>query len=100
MLHIRQSISPADTDRRHDEQPAPKTDASNLHLMQSVSLTAGHDEAAGTEKASSGFTGSVPVLRLSASGRSKRHFWGGTRGKEPNTDSLYNEDCRRVIPRR
>ncbi|MDI9918189.1 hypothetical protein [Rhodococcus sp. IEGM 1379] len=22
------------------------------------------------------------VLRLSASGRSKRHFWGGTRGKE------------------
>ena len=32
-------------------------------------------EAAGTEKVSSGFTGSVPVLRLSASGRSKRHFF-------------------------
>ncbi|EEN85597.1 hypothetical protein RHOER0001_5652 [Rhodococcus erythropolis SK121] len=48
---------------------------------------------------SSGFTGSVPVLRLSASGRSKRHFWGGTRGKEPNTDSLYNETMRELIPR-
>ncbi|MDV6271648.1 hypothetical protein, partial [Rhodococcus globerulus] len=36
--------------------------------------------------------------RLSASGRSKRHFWGGTRGKEPNTDSLYNEPLPRVIP--
>ena len=58
----------------------------------------GYDEAAGTEKVSSGFTRSVPVLRLSASGRSKRHFWGGTRGKEPNTDSLYNEHTRKVIP--
>ncbi|MDJ0104964.1 hypothetical protein QM646_00965 [Rhodococcus erythropolis] len=27
-------------------------------------------------------------------------FWGGTRGKEPNTDSLYNEHCGGVIPRR
>ncbi|GAB6919774.1 hypothetical protein JCM9803A_02240 [Rhodococcus erythropolis] len=57
-----------------------------------------HDEAAGTEEVSSGFKGSVPVLRLSASGRSKRHFWGGTRGKEPNTDNLYSERRPRVIP--
>lgn len=41
---------------------------------------------------------SVPALRLSASGRSKRHFWGGTRGKEPNTDSQYNDRVLEVIP--
>ncbi|MFB7859393.1 hypothetical protein [Rhodococcus qingshengii] len=63
-------------------------------------IATGYDEAAGTEKASSGFTGSVPALRLSASGRSKRHFWGGTRGKEPNTDNLYNETMRQLIPPR
>lgn len=46
-----------------DERPA-----------QSLTDT-GYEKAADTEKVSSGFTGSVPVLRLSAGGRSKRHFF-------------------------
>ena len=41
---------------------------------------------------------SVPALRLSASGRSKRRFYFGTRGKEPNTDSQYNYRVAKVIP--
>ncbi|KPH21132.1 hypothetical protein AN948_03540 [Rhodococcus sp. ADH] len=51
----------------------------------------GHDEAAGTDNG-------VQRLHRVDARLSKRHFWGGTRGKEPNTDSLYNEDRRRVIP--
>ncbi|OQM83676.1 hypothetical protein B0E55_00242 [Rhodococcus sp. 66b] len=40
-----------------------------------LQLRYGMDKAAGTEKVSSGFTASVLVLRLSASGRSNRHFF-------------------------
>ncbi|PCK27980.1 hypothetical protein CHR55_05925 [Rhodococcus qingshengii] len=58
----------------------------------------GHDEAAGHLQVSSGSSASVPVLRLSASGHSKWQFWGGTRGKESNTDTISNEPPHGVIP--
>ncbi|MCW2295292.1 hypothetical protein M2251_000042 [Rhodococcus erythropolis] len=64
-----------------------------MHVRQSTSPVVtdhpGYDEAAGTEKVSSGFTRSVPVLRLSASGRSKRHFWAvpGAKNRTPTAST-------------
>jgi hypothetical protein len=42
------STSPDATDHRKRQATGTTSDASIVHLMQPASLTAGHDEAAGT----------------------------------------------------